>query len=49
MNDRTKWLKNLGRDGNVTPAEGLVRVEDYIKDGRPPEEVAVMEKAAYYR
>ena len=48
MNDRTKWLKNLGRDGNVTPAEGLVRVEDYIKDGRPPEEVAVMEKAAYY-
>jgi hypothetical protein len=48
MSDRTQWLKNLGRDGNVTPVEGLVGVAGYSKEGRPPEEVAIMEKAAYY-
>lgn len=40
------WIATLGAD---TPAvDGLVRVADYVTDGRPPEEVLMMERAAAY-
>ena len=48
MNGGGQWLVNLG-DGHGRPAvDGLIPVEDYRKDNRPPEEVAVMEKAEEY-
>jgi hypothetical protein len=47
MSNRAQWLINLGRadDGLV---DGLVPVEGYQRDGRPPEEVAMMEKGKAY-
>lgn len=42
-----QWLINLSSTGGAT-VDGLVPVKDYRKDGRPPEEVAVMEKAEDY-
>jgi len=48
MSDRAQWLKNL-RGGATAPAvDGLVPVEGYCNEGRPPEEVAIMEKAEDY-
>ncbi|MBN1509740.1 MAG: N-6 DNA methylase [Sedimentisphaerales bacterium] len=44
MSDRGQWLLNLG----VAPVDGLVSVDGYRKSGRPPEEVAMMEKAEDY-
>src|SRR5258708_38473554 len=43
MNDRAQWLFDLDR-----PVEGLVPVSGYNGNGRPPEEVAMMEKAKAY-
>jgi hypothetical protein len=47
MSDPQQWLINLGSPGGVT-VDGLVSVEGYRKDGKPPEEVAIMEKAEDY-
>ena len=46
MADYGKWLDNLGNDNAAV--DGLVPVSGYIKAGRPPEEVVIMEKAAEY-
>ena len=40
---------DLGGTGSGVAVDGLVPVCDYVKMGRPPEEVAIMEKAAHYR
>nr|VFJ64907.1 MAG: N-6 DNA Methylase [Candidatus Kentron sp. DK] len=52
MNNPGQWLIDLGHADSAAP-EGLVSVEGYFTDGRPPdgappEEVAIMEKAQYY-
>jgi hypothetical protein len=49
MSNRVQWLMSLGTagDGGAT-VDGLVSVQGYRKDGRPPEEVAIMEKAEEY-
>jgi hypothetical protein len=49
MSDRSSWLVDL--DGSITGAtvDGLVSVKGYQRDGRAPEEVAIMEKAAAYQ
>jgi hypothetical protein len=48
MSDRSKWLVDL--DGSTTglTVDGLVPVKGYQRAGRPPEEVAMMEKAGSY-
>ena len=42
------WLTKLGSTGTGPVADGLVLVKDYCKDGKPPDEVAIMEKAQEY-
>ena len=44
--DTGHWLVDLGRTN--LDVDGLVPVRDYNPEGRPPEEVAIMEKAAAY-
>jgi hypothetical protein len=39
---------NLRVPGNGTAVDGLVPVKGYLRDGKPPEEVAMMEKAEEY-
>lgn len=41
------WLAHIGEDFSE-PVDGLVHVLDYQREGRPPEEVATMEKAREY-
>lgn len=48
MSDRGKWLLELERQPVGTLPDGLLLVDDYVPEGRPPEEVAVMEKAKSY-
>lgn len=48
MDDRAKWLLDLNRAARGSTEDGLIPVEGYRRDGRPPEEVAVMEKAEAY-
>lgn len=48
MSDRGHWLLNFGSAGTGAVVDGLVAVVGYKKEDRPPEEVAVMEKAAHY-
>lgn len=48
MSDRAKWLIDLTGTATDETVDGLVTVESYNPDGRPPEEVAVMEKAQAY-
>jgi hypothetical protein len=48
MDERAKWLIDFDGDGPNQNVDGLVSVTDYVRDGRPPEEVAVMEKAKTY-
>jgi hypothetical protein len=48
MPDRAHWLLDLGTASQRAPVDGLVAVKGYQRDGRPPEEVAVMEKARDY-
>tara|TARA_R110002124_G_scaffold74589_6_gene200177 strand:+ start:1038 stop:3932 length:2895 start_codon:yes stop_codon:yes gene_type:complete len=43
----TLWLRRLDQDA-VTTVDGLVLVSTYKTDGRPPEEVAILEKARAY-
>lgn len=45
MSDSGRWLVNLGEATTSTDVEGLVPVAGYQRDGRPPEEVVMMEKA----
>lgn len=48
MSDRSQWLMNLGATGDGVAVDGLVPVKGYRKGERPPEEVAIMEKAEDY-
>lgn len=48
MTDRAKWLVDLDVSTQGLAVDGLVSVKGYRRDGRPPEEVAMMEKAAAY-
>lgn len=48
MSDRGKWLIELERQPVGALPDGLVLVDDYAPEGRPPEEVAIMEKAKSY-
>ena len=48
MSDRRHWLIGLGGAANGSAADGLVPVSGYQRDGRPPEEVVMMEKAKTY-
>ena len=43
---RTAWLTELGEPERAP--DGLVRVEGYSAEGRPPDEVLMMERAAAY-
>jgi hypothetical protein len=43
------WLIEFAAGGNRAAVDGLVPVHRYVKANRPPEEVAVMEKAVAYR
>jgi len=47
MNSGIDWLANLDAD-TLTSVDGLVPVRGYQPEGRPPEEVAMMEKAGTY-
>ncbi len=42
------WLTNLDKTGSGPVVDGLVLVEGYCRARRPPDEVAVMEKAEEY-
>jgi hypothetical protein len=48
MTDRGQWLIDLKKDPIGILPDGLVAVAGYNRSGRPPEEVAVMEKAQSY-
>lgn len=48
MTNSGQWLIDLGEAAGGVAVEGLVCVEGYKHAGRPPEEVAMMEKAATY-
>jgi hypothetical protein len=48
MTDRGQWLVDLGEAADAPPVDGLVLVDGYKPAGRPPEEVAMMEKAEAY-
>lgn len=48
MNNPAQWLIDLKADSKASIVDGLVPVNGYIKDERPFEEVAMMEKAKYY-
>jgi len=49
MNDRGQWLFEIESTSDGAMVDGLVPVAGYKHDGRPPEEVAMMEKARSYR
>lgn len=42
------WLFSIGEHGSRPMVDGLIAVEGYDNSGRPPEEVAIMEKAESY-
>lgn len=48
MNDPGQWLFGFGDAVCGNTEDGLVLVKGYSKDGRPPEEVVVIEKANFY-
>jgi hypothetical protein len=49
MSVHANWLVNLDASATTSDVDGLVPVNGYQPDGRAPEEVALMEKAAAYR
>jgi len=49
MSDRARWLFDLDQSPHVPLVDGLVPVKGYSRDRRPPEEVAIMEKAEAYQ
>lgn len=48
MTDRGQWLVDMGGAAGGPSVDGLVRVRGYRREGRPPEEAAMIEKAAAY-
>ena len=48
MPDRAHWLLDLGNVSPGAAVDGLVPVKGYQRARRPPEEVAIMEKARDY-
>ena len=48
MSDHSQWLFGLGEAGIGSAVDGLVPVSGYHREGRPPEEIAMIEKAAGY-
>ena len=48
MSSIQHWWNHLGGAETSLPVDGLVQVRDYVRDGRPPEEVVMMEKAHFY-
>ena len=48
MSTRADWLFNPDGANNGAGVDGLVPVRGFVKKGRTPEEVAVMEKAAHH-
>lgn len=48
MSDRARWLADLDGLALSPLVDGLVAVEGYSNENRPPEEVALMEKAKSY-
>jgi hypothetical protein len=48
MKDPRQWLIDVGSASKGAAVDGLVLVAGYERDGRPPEEVAMMEKAESY-
>ncbi|MBN9890168.1 MULTISPECIES: HsdM family class I SAM-dependent methyltransferase [Rhodobacterales] len=46
--DGAEWLFAIGEGGDLPSVDGLVAIADYARNGRPPEEVALVEKAAAY-
>lgn len=48
MGSRSFWWDAWQHPDEVVQVDGLVRVHGYIPDGRPAEEVALMEKASEY-
>lgn len=48
MTDPTQWLFDLGDHNRDLALDGLVLVRPYQPEGRPPEEVAIIEKAKAY-
>lgn len=49
MSGLGNWLAEFSARGDGAVVDGLIPVRGYSKKGRPPEEVAVMEKALRYR
>jgi hypothetical protein len=49
MNTKSDWLFEFDRRRSSAVKEGVVSVEEYNRNGKPPEEVAIMEKAAFYK
>ena len=47
--NEAEWLYEFDRSRPPFTTDGLVRVEDYDPAGRPPEEVAVIERASAYQ
>lgn len=48
MTERAKWLVDLEASPEGVAVDGLVPIKGYSRDGRSPEEVTMMEKAAAY-
>lgn len=48
MNNHRQWLFDLGGAGNGSAVDGLVIVSEYRRADRPPEEIAMMQKAKAY-
>lgn len=42
------WLFSIGASADLPAVDGLVAVDSYVAAGRPPEEVALMERARAY-
>ena len=49
MSDRAKWLVDFDASATKSDVDGLIPIKGYKPDGRMPEEVAMMEKAAAYQ
>jgi hypothetical protein len=49
VSDRNHWLVGLDRAEVATTVDGLILVDGYDPTGRPPEEVATMERARSYK
>ncbi|MDR3566448.1 MAG: N-6 DNA methylase [Syntrophobacteraceae bacterium] len=49
MSNPGNWLTDFSVGDSSALVDGLVPVQGYVKEGRPFEEVAIMEKAEHYR